>query len=317
MIGFSRSRRAFTLIELLVVIAIIAILIALLVPAVQKVREAAQRAQCQNHLKQIGLAMHNHHDATKHLPCTRHDNRYTWAVEILPFLEQDNAFKKWDLKQSYFHANNKQAREIEVPVYFCPARRGPGKLSTVGDWPDNTTNPHQPGALSDYAVCNGSFGTDYWFTVHRDGTVTNPDTAGNPRPANGVFFIANEWNRTGTFFRKGLRLTEIRDGTANTIMAGEKHVAFGKFGIGAPQPSGTSWGDGSIYDGDKGYSYRNVGTALARTVNDTGSRFGSYHSGICQFVFGDGSVRAIQVGIDAPTLAALGTRAGGEVITAP
>src|SRR5688572_10861547 len=99
----SRTRSAgFTLIELLVVIAIIAILIALLVPAVQKVREAASRTQCGNHLKQIGLAIHNYHDVKKSLPPDRINNQWpTWAVLILPFIEQDAAFKKWDLTRRY------------------------------------------------------------------------------------------------------------------------------------------------------------------------------------------------------------------------
>src|SRR5689334_7824014 len=99
------TRAGFTLVELLVVIAIIGVLVSLLLPAVQSAREAARRAQCQNHLKQIGLAVLNFEDVNKSLPHSRYDDRYTWAVEILPYVEQKSLFDQWDLTKNYYKQN--------------------------------------------------------------------------------------------------------------------------------------------------------------------------------------------------------------------
>src|SRR5262245_21200483 len=185
-------RRGFTLIELLVVIAIIAVLIGLLLPAVQKVREAANRATCGNHLKQIGLACLNYNDTFRTLPPSRDLHSYpgelselldpaetepdgdedvgaSWAVYILPFVEQDNLYKLWD-NNFYPNGNSgkgngygipyanqkKEAVQGKVPIYFCPSRRGPND-------PPGLSNDSPPGALGDYAACTGTTAND-WFS---------------------------------------------------------------------------------------------------------------------------------------------------------
>jgi prepilin-type N-terminal cleavage/methylation domain-containing protein/prepilin-type processing-associated H-X9-DG protein len=311
-VGSTRDRCAFTLIELLVVIAIIAILIGLLVPAVQKVREAAARSSCQNNLKQIGLALHAFHDANKAFPNSRKDARFTWFVEILPYVEQDALFKQWNLNANYY-SQKPIAQQTAVPIYFCPARRSP-MLSVNIDYPDNTPAADQaaknkPGALADYACNVGTTGSDYWWDKNDDGTANTP--------TNGVFRMANDWSYEArvvlkkTLWTRGFRLTEIKDGTSNTLMAGEKHVNINQFG--------TVGADASAYNGDKGTAHRGAGPGrlLARAPTDTGTRFGSYHTGICNFVFCDGSVRALSNSLDGTTLGLLASRNDGTPVTIP
>jgi prepilin-type N-terminal cleavage/methylation domain-containing protein len=308
-----RPREGFTLIELLVVIAIIAILIGLLLPAVQKVREAAARAQCANNLKQIGLAIHNFNDARKMLPPARldYDGGVTWCVLLLPYLEEDNFYKQWDITHWYYNQGPNDAagdaiRARQTAVYYCPSRRGPSMnlVSFSGDNPDDPwpgSRSNYPGALGDYAACEGdNKGGDY-HTDKGDGAMIIADFThtGSTSPLT----IASWKSRT--------KIASITDGVSNTIFVGEKHVPINDF---ANKKSFV--GDGSIYNGDP--SNENAGRVaglnypLARSPQDTYHvQFGSYHPGVCQFVLGDASVRAISVAIPGETLNRLAVRNDG------
>jgi prepilin-type N-terminal cleavage/methylation domain-containing protein len=283
----------FTLVELLVVIAIIGILVGLLLPAVQAAREAARRMQCQNNLKQIGLSMHMHHDALKKFPYVRSgggQNRHTWALQLLPYIEQKNLYDTYKnpitgVNQTDGFNNHTatdpimvSARQAQITTFFCPSRRGAPSLSPI------TTGSTVMGMPSDYAACTGNT------------TVV---------PTNGAFQLVNAGHLTSN-----LTFKDFYDGTSNTILIGEKHIQLGR--LNDPIQ------DGMILSGSEAQTYNRRASATnpisinnLATVN---AQFGSWHTGICQFVFGDGSVRAISTSVPGTVVGLLAARNDGEVI---
>jgi len=221
-----RRRAGFTLIELLVVIAIIAILIGLLLPAVQKVREAAQRAKCQNNLKQLGLAIHTYHSALGYFPYarpTRTDGSVagagnatntggspypttvesfgSWEVRILPYIEQSSIQQiVVGLTDSTAYSNARTAmRKLPVSIFTCPS--DPNSATPF----DNGGVPLYP---SNYLAVSGN---DDWNEAGGWGS--------NAR--NGVFAVYS-WQRSSS--RKLVRVTDVVDGTSSTVAFGERPV---------------------------------------------------------------------------------------------
>ena len=161
-----RTRPGFTLIEMLTVIAIIAMLIGMLLPAVQKARESANRASCLNNEKQLVLSMHMFHNDHNRLPhlhimvCSPEPDLpaypgATWAVQLLPYIEQNNLYSQWDLTLDYYK-QKALARENPLKIMLCPSRRStqtPPTLSISGDYPlDGNSTTNTPGTLGDYVV---------------------------------------------------------------------------------------------------------------------------------------------------------------------
>ncbi len=296
-----RLRPGFTLIELLVVIAIIAILIALLVPAVQKVREAAARTQCSNNLKQLALASHNYHDVHNTLPYARSgggQNRHTWAVLLLPYLEQSAMHTLWQtpiagVSQTDGYNNMvsndptmQTIRETGLPVYFCPSRRSPPQLIDF-DGPGVGT---ALGSAGDYAACTGDGTNDGTF---ESGMIPVVVSGSNLR---------------------GLAFKTVTDGLSNTLLFGDKHVAFAdlnNLNTGF-QNDGVLWSGG-----ERGAFSRRAGASnpLAFSENTVYNyQFGSYHTDVVQFAFGDCSIRGLRTSLPGTTLGLLANRADGQAL---
>lgn len=332
-------RTAFTLIELLIVIAIIAILIALLLPAVQKVREAAARLQCQNNLKQIGVALHNCENAQKSFPVSMNiapkaafsSNNGSWSIHarILPYIEQDNAFVRVNLEAAWDSQLNTGVPTARIPIYVCPMEVN-DMVRTNGGNP--FVYPHTYGF---------NFGT--WF-VYDPNTGSGGDGAFAPnlrtRPTDIVDGLSNTLGAAEVkAFTPYVRNTADPGPTPPGSPAAVAAMAAGgqnKLGPNTNDCTGhTEWPDGRVHHSgfttvftpntvvpftvggrtyDIDYNSRQEGnSATLRTYAAITSR--SYHTGgIVNVLLMDGSVRLIRSGIDLTTWRALGTRNGGEVV---
>lgn len=302
------KKRGFTLVELLVVIAIIGILVGILLPAVQMVRESARRTQCLNNLKQLGLAVQNYEGSHKQIPPARPaDGFLTWPVLLMPFLEANNLYQRFDV-QAHYNAQDPAVLIEGMQVMVCPSRRIGIPISL------DETNGSPSGAVGDYAGNAGSHAhhpTFHWalFENEVDG-VFNSGLLRDNRVIN--------FRLTGQI--KGrYGFEDVTDGLSNTQFIGEKFVSPDRLG----EAGGN--GDGCIYNGDEPSTFMRLAGGYLKlsaspddgTVVGDFPVFGSAHPGTVGFVFGDGSTHTLNVDIDGDVLAKLSARNDGQAFTLP
>jgi prepilin-type N-terminal cleavage/methylation domain-containing protein len=306
-----RRRAGFTLIELLVVIGVIGMLMALVLPAVQKVRSAADRLTCQSHLKQIGIALQNYHyDHQKFPPAHWLDPttlqedfgqpkappnpgyHFSWMAHSLPYIEQDNlhariAWQDWAWPNP-FVPGEKHLNGEQIKLYLCPSDPGSRTKLTVPNWVDPFTGLDfgtVEFAHTNYLAVNG---TDQ-FTF------------------DGIIYV----NST-------VSIADIRDGTSNTLLVGERPVSHGGWAGWWFAGSGLYPWFGAI-DVVLGVKERESPNATPsyyqRGVLDDDSHawhFWSMHPYGANFLFSDGRVQFIPYDVNPTVLSALATRSGGE-----
>ncbi len=357
------GRRGFTLVELLVVIAIIGILIALLLPAVQAAREAARRSQCSNHLKQLALAAHNFHDTYKGLPpIVSHSEGPTFFMHILPYIEQGalkdlydggatnpsgetTDVRYWDNKNYEIIRDDPAHGAKAVPgisTFHCPSYRSPAVRMTGSDG-------NAKGPKGDYAVVfmqgratdlnlDNSATENGWWSHHnatsngdrnrQKGAIMTADAVGMPNTST----ISGHDSR-----RAEARLTQafrdIKDGTSNTAMLGEKFWTRGEW---TNSCCGTDRSDGSVFNQTGSWREYNVTRNMRyplrtglepaggdgwndpnRTSAARATGFGSVHPGVVQFALCDGSVRGVSMTVDIFTQWKLADRRDGLPVELP
>ena len=284
------TSRGFTLIELLVVIAVIAVLIALLLPAVQQAREAARRSQCQNHLKQLGVAIHNYHDTNQCLPMgsANPSSVGSWGMmlALLPQLEQKPLFATANTQASDCcveilskqSMNRLNPADKPLPFLWCPSESNSNRLLTSG--PPTPTYPCGKLYAFSYLGVSG--------TVHSG--------CGSTAAGQGMFYS-----------RSKTRIGDILDGTSSTLAIGERGI-----------PSDLAWG-WSICGGLECEHYLSTQIGLSPAKNlpaGTGveTHFSSYHPGGAYFLLADGHVKFLNFNIDYNTYRSLSTTSQRETL---
>lgn len=341
-------RRGFTLIELLVVIAIIAILIALLLPAVQQAREAARRSQCKNNVKQIGLALHNYHDTHNIFPpgvvnsgnSYTPDSPHTFALNhtawifILPYMDQGPLYNQWNFSMpsngfsntadtsgaaapliSPWPNTNTPLAQTKIATYMCPSDNTSESLMVSAD-----VNYFANHARSNYLLCAGGHGNgwppDRHFSIFRTSSAALMD--GRSVPYRGMFG-----------FNGAARMSDVRDGTSNTIAVCESaqqnrgsdlytpiwggHRRHGTFAVNHPSTDQNHINNARYHINGP---INIVGmTGVTATTNDLRyyvNTASSVHTGGAHFLMADGAVRFISENIDKNTYALLTRMNSGQ-----
>ncbi len=319
-----RSRSGFTLIELLVVIAIIAILIALLLPAVQQAREAARRTQCRNHLKQLGLALHNYHDTSGVFPMgnvapdAAGNRGASWLTRILPMVDQAAAYNQitfdgtdWTMQSNRLNRNWAVTNALRVAAFNCPSS------------PMEQTRTQSTNAATQAL---GAPGTITYQLVNYVGIAGSYDEMATgvccPVPSSWTGFYRSNYNgiiiaSNGTYGQaRPVRVADIVDGTSNTIMVGEQSQFNINTGTGlltndwrACRHDGGPWSGGAGGDSDWWLNMTVVRSTINSKAGNNGNeqpyfrhtRILSAHTGGAHLLFADGTVRFLSENMDAVT----------------
>lgn len=306
-------RQAFTLIELLVVIAIIAILIGLLLPAVQKVREAAARMQCQNNLKQIGLAVHNFHDTNKKFPPGVDPNRFAAQTHLLPFLEQENVYRLINLNLPANHTANDAATAISLACFTCPSDP---QTSTPAEWGGNNYYfNYGPDIDWRQAVTRGPFGMFTDKGVSLSGGF--PD--GTSNTACFSERLKGDWSNALPTPTSDLINPQVTPPTtSDQALTACRAANFSDLSYQWRSDSGAYWIQGNhatLYQHASPPNDPSCGWPANYGGNNTVTNAASSaHTGGVNLLLCDGSVRFVGDRIQLSTWRSLGSRNGGEVL---